>query len=45
MGDSIVLRPLRPKVVDANPKLVEDLLNEEYRLESVKYEGILKSFI
>ncbi len=36
VDDSIILRPLRPKVVDVNPKLVKDLLDEEYRLESVK---------
>ena len=42
VGDAIVLRPLRPKIVDVDLRLVEDLLSEEYKLEAEKYEEIFK---
>ncbi|ABL78737.1 AbrB/MazE/SpoVT family DNA-binding domain-containing protein [Thermofilum pendens] len=32
-GGAIVLKPLRPTVVDVDPSLVEKLLREEYELE------------
>ncbi len=38
----LVIRPLKPKVVDLDPGLVEELLAEEYALEARKYGGILK---
>ncbi len=41
--NSIILRPLRPKVVDVDPKLIEDLLREEHHLEAKKYEKILEN--
>jgi AbrB family looped-hinge helix DNA binding protein len=40
--DMIVIKPLKPKIVEVNPKLVEELLSEEFRLEAEKYEKILK---
>jgi len=30
----LVIRPLRPKIVDVDPSLIEELLREEYRLEA-----------
>ena len=33
----LVMRPLRPKVVDVDPGLVERLLREEYELEAGRY--------
>ena len=38
----LVIRPLRPKIVDVDPSLIEELLREEYRLEAGKHEEILK---
>jgi len=38
----LVIRPLRPKIVDVDPSLLEELLREEYRLEARKHEEILK---
>ena len=37
----LVIRPLRPKVVDVDPGLVEELLREEYRLEAGEHEEVL----
>ncbi|RLG66063.1 AbrB/MazE/SpoVT family DNA-binding domain-containing protein, partial [archaeon] len=33
----LTMKVLRPKVVDVDPNLVEELLREEYRLERRKY--------
>ncbi len=38
----IVMKPLKPKVVDVDPNLVEELLSEEYELEVRKYGKILE---
>ena len=42
-GDRVVLRALKPKVVDVNPKIVEKLLHEESRREKGKYMRVLFS--
>ena len=39
---SLIIRPLRPKVVKIDPKTVEELLREEYALEGRKYEEIVR---
>ncbi len=39
---SIMLRPLRPRVVDVDPELIGELLGEEYRLEAGKHDEILE---
>jgi len=39
---SLIIRPLRPKVVKIDPKIVEELLREEYVLEGQKYEEIAR---
>ena len=36
-GDKLVLRGLKPKVVDVDPAYVEKLLREEHELERNKY--------
>jgi len=38
----IKITPLKPKIVDIDPKLVEEILREELRLEEKKYESIFK---
>ena len=43
VGDSLVLRVLKPKVVDVDPSLVEELLREEARFEERKYGRIFQS--
>ena len=37
-GDKLVMRVLKPKIVDVNPNLVEKLLKEEYELERKKIQ-------
>ncbi|MFP3165572.1 AbrB family transcriptional regulator [Acidianus hospitalis] len=39
-GDKLVLRPLKPKIVRVDPKVVEDILKEEGEAERKKEEGI-----
>ncbi len=42
-GEGIIkITPLKPKIVDIDPKLVEEILREELRLEEKKYESIFK---
>ena len=41
--DKIVLRPLKPKIVDVSPEVVEKLLREEYYLEENRYAGMIPS--
>jgi len=36
----LIIKVLRPKVVDVDPDLVERFLREEYELEKRKYEGL-----
>ncbi|MGC8911881.1 MAG: AbrB/MazE/SpoVT family DNA-binding domain-containing protein [Nitrososphaeria archaeon] len=38
----IVIRPFKPKVVDIDPHVVEELLSEESKIEEEKLERILK---
>ncbi len=37
VGDKLVLRALKPRVVDVDPELIEGLLREEYNLEKRRY--------
>ncbi len=39
----IVLKPLKPKVVDVDPELIEEFLREEYGLEGRKCGNILEA--
>lgn len=41
--DELVLRPLKPKIVRVDPKLVEEILKEEGEAEKRKEEGIFDS--
>jgi len=38
----IRITPLKPRIVDVDPKLIEDFLREELRLEEKKYESIFE---
>lgn len=38
----IVIRPLKPRVVDIEPRIIEELLDEEGRLEEEKFKSILR---
>ena len=38
-GDKLILRALKPKVVDVNPEVVENILREEYNLERKRNRG------
>lgn len=40
-GDKLVLRALEPRIVDVDPKLVEEALREEYELERKRYSGMI----
>jgi len=40
LQDGLVLRVLRPKLVDVDPGVVEELLREEYDMERRRYAGI-----
>jgi len=42
-GDVIVLRPLKPRIVDVSPEVVEKLLREEYGLEKNRYAEMISS--
>ncbi len=42
MNGKLVLTPLKPKVVDVDPSLVERLLREEYVSEERKYERMFR---
>ena len=39
----IILRPLKPEIVDVDPEVVEKFLQEEYELEKRKYTGMTSS--
>jgi AbrB family looped-hinge helix DNA binding protein len=43
VGDSLVLRALKPKMVDVDPKLVEKLLREEDKFEEQRFRRMLQS--
>lgn len=42
-GNSLIMKALKPKAVDVDPKLVEELLREEYILEENKYREMMSS--
>jgi antitoxin MazE len=37
VGDKLVIRALKPKIVDVDPEIVERLLGEEFSLEKSRY--------
>ena len=41
IGDKLLLRALKPKVVDVNPEVVDKLLYEEYGLERNRYSRMI----
>jgi len=41
--DKVVIRALKPRVVDVNPEVVEEILGEEHRVEVVKYKRMISS--
>jgi len=43
IDDSLVLRALKPKMVDVDPKLVEKLLREEDKFEEQRFRRMLQS--
>jgi antitoxin MazE len=43
VGDKLVLRALKPKVVDIDPRIVEEILQEEYSLERNRYARMISS--
>jgi len=43
VGDGLVLRALKPKVVDVDLKFVEELLREEDRFEEQRLRRMLQS--
>jgi antitoxin MazE len=43
IGDGLVLRVLKPKVVDVDPKFVEELLRKEDRFEEQRFRRMLQS--
>ena len=43
VGEVLVVRALRPKVVDADPEVVEKLLREEFDLERGRYARMVRS--
>ncbi|MBS7611241.1 AbrB/MazE/SpoVT family DNA-binding domain-containing protein [Candidatus Bathyarchaeota archaeon] len=38
----IVIRPLKPRIVDIDHRIVEEILGEESRLEEEKFKRILR---
>jgi AbrB family looped-hinge helix DNA binding protein len=43
VGNSLVLRVLKPKIVDVDPSLVEELLREEYEFEEHEYGSLAQN--
>lgn len=43
VANTIVLKSLRPKVVNIDPNLVEKILREEIEMENRKYEEMFKT--
>ena len=41
--NSIIIKPLKPKVVRVDPGIIEEFLREEYVLEERRYEGIVRN--
>jgi len=42
-GNSLVLRALKPKVVEVDPNLVEELLEEESQFEERRYRRLFQN--
>jgi len=42
-NNSIIIKPLKPKVIKVDPEIIEELLREEYVLEEKRYEGIVRN--
>ncbi len=43
MKDEVVIRALKPRVVDINPEVVEEILGEEHKVEANKYKRMISS--
>jgi len=43
VGDKLIIRALKPKVVDVDPEVVDELLREELILERSRYERMFSS--
>ena len=41
LEDKVVIRALKPRVVDVNPEIVEEILSEEYSVEMDKYKRMI----
>ena len=41
--NSIIIKPLKPKVVRVDPGIIEEFLREEYVLEERRYEEITRN--
>ena len=41
-GEALVLKPLKPRIVEVDPELVRELLSEEAKLEDEKYKRLIK---
>jgi len=41
--NSIIIKPLKPKVVRVDPGIIEEFLREEYVLEERRYEEIVRN--
>jgi len=44
-GGALVMRPFKPKIVEIDPSLVEEVLSEEGRLEREKVESLVKKVL
>ncbi len=43
VDDKLILKALKPKVVDVDPEVVEKILREEYGLEEERYVRMISS--
>ena len=43
IGNQLILRALKPKVVDIDPEVVEKILREEYDLEKNRYSKMISN--
>lgn len=43
VGEKLILRALKPKVVDVDPEILEKLLREEYNVERSRYTRMISS--
>ena len=44
-GEALVMRPFKPKIVEIDPRLVEEMLSEEGGLEREKVESLVKKVL